>query len=205
MSALFDTTCFFGRVLPSPAASRNAIGHVIEEFVARVLNVDLLPVDGRKAVCPDFSNGEIKSIGRNKRVLIYKWRLEKEASNFDPKKYFYVFAHHKCPITVSNTSEIARFFQDQPPAIVCVSLKEVMAATKTTRLRKFSLFSGDKDIRIGYNRKGYDQGGWQFSLSKFKIVDHGFKTCTWQGVKVNTIVSSTKGGRALTQSIFHLV
>jgi hypothetical protein len=201
---LFDTTSFLQRNLISKASSRNAIGHVAEEFVARVLHVEILPVDGSKAICPDFKNGEIKSVGRNKRVLIYKWRLEKEVKCFNPEEYFYVFACHTCPVTVSNVSEIATHFKLSPPRLVCVSLKEVANTVKDIEPRKFSLFEGGKDKRIGYNRKGYDQGGWQFSVSKFNASHSSFKTCLWQGNTVNVNVNATSGGSRLIENLFCL-
>lgn len=202
---LFDTTEFFGRRLPTPASSRNAIGKVMEEFVARAFNVELLPVDGRKNICPDFANGEIKSVGRNNRVLIYKWRLEKELQNFAAKEYFYIFGRHTCPITVADVSQIAEHFQASPPTLVCVSLHEVAAVTGKLRPRKFSLFKEDPDPRIGYNRKGYIDGGWQFSLSDFKVKDTGFSRCRWSGKDISFKVASTKGGEAFARTVFQLL
>lgn len=202
---LFDTTCHFGKPIRTKAACRNAIGRVAEVFVSRSLDVDILPVDGSKKVCPDFEGGEIKSVGKSNSVLLYQWRLSKEAESFDPKDYFYVFVRHTCPITITNTAEIVEHFAKNTPRLICTSLHELLGITRGIKPKKFKWF-GDQtvDQRIGYYRKGYDQGGWQFSLSRLKIVQGGYRTCKWNGSDIGVRLFATKGAKKFLKNQFTL-
>src|SRR4051812_26775895 len=73
------------------AQARNAYGTVAVEIVCAALNLLPIPINGNYAICFDAqdSNGfyEIKSVHRSGKVVIYDWRMEKEASVNVPLAY----------------------------------------------------------------------------------------------------------------------
>lgn len=185
---------FIGRTLPSRASARNCIGQVAQEFVCRTLRVESLPVDGRKDVCPDFEGGEIKSVGRNNSALVYKWRLEKDLKHHDADTFVYVFLRHSCSIKCANASDIAHNFVSQRPNLLIVTLAELDRALSSKPVKRFALFEKGEDQRIGYNRPGYRDGGWQFRLSVFEETHSSKKFLLWQGHKIQVRISATDGG-----------
>lgn len=199
---LFDTTTFLSRNLPTPASARNCIGQVAQDYVARALKVQIQPIDGRKEVCPDFDGGEIKSVGRNGRGLIYKWRLEKDLKHHDEDTFIYCFLRHCCPITIHNASEVADHFMSCNPSLLIVSLRDIKETLEPIPVRKFSLFQdkdGAVDKRVGYNRSGYSDGGWQFNLNIFPPTHIKRKFMVWQDVKKSVLVHATDGGAGACQ------
>jgi hypothetical protein len=168
---LFNLTEVYDRDTTKPAQARNAIGECAQNFVVEFLGLKEVRIDGRMPVCPDFSfgsaQGEIKSIGKNKRALIYKWRIEKEITFADGGEFYYIFANHDCLISVESGSAIVNHFKTKPPILYILSLSDVYELVAAKKIRKFSLFEGGKDSRVGYNRAGYIEGGWQFSLTEF--------------------------------------
>lgn len=196
---LFDTLEFYGKPLAKDAASRNAIGDFAEEFVCRVMGLDRLKIDGRKNVCSDAKwDGnpvEIKSVGKNGRALLYKWRAEKEMKELGPF-YTYVFVCHKCPITVTHSRDVVKYFIDHPPTILMTTLGHIMGKLKGIEPRKFKLHDGktyeNKYGRpAGFNRKGYIDGGWQFSLKILEAHQHSTKRIDWFGTEVEVPVLTT--------------
>lgn len=170
---LFNLTPLYDRPFVKAAQVRNAIGECIQNFVVEFFKFREIRIDGREPICPDFSfgdtKGEIKSVGKNKRCLVYKWRLAKEMTHFGDKPYFYIFAQHRIEIKIDSGSAIIASLLNTPPDIYICSLAEVNSMLSDRPIRKFSLFEGGKDNRIGYNRAGYIEGGWQFSLSMFNF------------------------------------
>lgn len=191
---LFDTTMFIGRALPSHASARNCIGQVAQEFVCRALRVESLPIDGRREVCPDFDGGEVKSVGKNNNALVYKWRLEKDLKHHDAESFIYVFLRHSCSIKCENASDIARNLVSQRPNLLIVTLAELEQVLSARPVKRFSLFEKGEDPRIGYNRPGYRDGGWQFRLSVFEATYASKKFLRWQGRKIQVHISATDGG-----------
>jgi len=165
---LFDTSACYGRSMKSHAAVRNDIGDVAELYACAALGMERQRIDGRKKVCIDATWGgkpaEVKSVGKNNRGLIYKWRMDKDTQEHGDS-LVYVFVRHNCPVTLTNSAEVVTHFIEHPPSIIVTNIARVREAMKSVKLRKFSMFEGGKDSRIGYNRPGYSEGGWQFSLS----------------------------------------
>jgi hypothetical protein len=165
---LFDPISLLSRPLNKPAQTRNWIGDIAARFAAEAMRLQLLPIQQHKEVCPDFQfkglHGEIKSVGKNGRALLYKWRVEKEARNFNPESYLYIFVLHDCPIGCRDLSEITAQFSARRITLHCVTLAELQAIVSGIEPRKFSMFNADHNPRIGYNRPGYSDGGWQFSV-----------------------------------------
>ena len=172
---LFNLTELYDRKLDRGSKVRNAIGECIQVFVVEFLRLQEIRIDGREAVCPDFLlpgtdvKGEIKSIGKNGRARVYKWRLEKENKHFDGKPFFYIFANHKIPITTESGRAIVESIKQAPPILYVCSLRDLTELLSPKKVRKFSMFEGGQNKRIGYNRAGYDQGGWQFSLREIEF------------------------------------
>jgi hypothetical protein len=190
---LFDTMPFYGKPMVKAASVRNAIGDVAEEFACAALSMKRQRVDGRKNVCCDALDMydkpvEIKSVGKNNRALLYKWRAEKEEKEHG-LGYTYVFVRHSCPITMTHGREIIQRFIDCPPLIIITTLGALRAALEGVSPRTFKMFTGeagavepeggfessvpqhmqkpifDRKTMHGSQRKGYVDGGWQFSLS----------------------------------------
>lgn len=155
-ATLFDMIEVYGRPAktdaqgrPKPASVRNAIGEVAAEFACRALDLESVPIDGREAVChdakyPDGSPAEIKSVGKNNRALLYKWRVEKELAHHGPE-YRYIFVCHTAPITLAHGADVADYFRDHPPRILTTTLAAILShAIKDTPARTFRLFTGEK-------------------------------------------------------------
>ncbi len=184
---LFDTTTCYGRSMKSHAAVRNDIGDVAELYACAALGMDRQRIDGRKKVCVDALWGgrpvEIKSVGKSGRGLIYKWRMDKDTQEHGDS-LVYVFVRHDCPIKLDNSAEVVSRFFERPPSLVVTNITRVREVLANVKLRKFSMFEGGKDSRIGYNRPGYSDGGWQFNLSLLTpktFVPTSFK---WAGVQL---------------------
>ena len=196
MDELFDTMVFYDRKTPKAASVRNSIGEVAEEIACRALGMKRLKVDGRLEFCADAlwqgKPAEIKSVGKNDRALIYKWRKEKELRHVGPD-YRYVFLRHTCPISVGSGGDVADFFRDNPPSILITTLGAVVEAIGDMPCRTFKIFTGeagtsepfDRKTMHGSQRKGYVDGGWQFSLKKIPFHYTTRTAIQWRGELVN--------------------
>lgn len=194
-----------GKRLASMAMARNHIGEVAAMFACRALNAAPLPITNAK-VCPDFKAGtlfgEIKSVGKNGRALIYAFRLDKEEHFAQAHHYLYVFVSHGCRITCQNISEIVDYFTDFPPVLICCTLMDVKEAVAGTPIRKFSLFEAPEGMsageiaRIGYNRKGYKEGGWQFAINKIPVENAAPAVTTWNNTTLNVQLRETARWKA---------
>lgn len=194
MKYLFDMVDCYDRRCETPASVRNAIGYLAEEFACRVLDLERLPVDGRKSICPDAVGPEgyfeIKSIGKNNRALIYKFRLEKEEQSFGPN-YRYVFVRHECPVSQASASQVAEHFRNLPPVITVTTLASILEVIGDTEPRKFKIFEEavfDRKAMRGSCREGYVEGGWQFSLNKIKWSQAIFVPIQWKGETIKVEV-----------------
>lgn len=187
MTTLFDTWDFYSRNTPKPAGVRNAIGEVTEEMACRALGMERQPIDGRKAFCTDALWGgkptEIKSVGKNGRALIYSWRRAKEMEHVGPG-YRYIFVQHDCTIDKANGAEIADYIRDHPPTLLITTLGAINGVIGDAPPRKFKIFDGEPPTEgrpHGSQRKGYVEGGWQFSLNKIPVL-YTTNTCLqWRG------------------------
>lgn len=194
MTELFDSTVYFGRKLPSPASARNCIGAIGQDFVGRVLGVRINPVDGRKEICPDFDSGEIKTIGKNLRGIVYKWRLEKDLKHHDQATFIYVFLCHSCPITVADAGQVAAHFRHNRPHLRVVTLGELAARLLPVETRKFhNLPEEELTSRMGWFREGYREGGWQFPLSWWPMSRQKARFTVWQSNRFPVRVCATDG------------
>lgn len=187
---LFDTMTVYDRKSTKPAAVRNAIGEVAEEFACRALGMQRLRVDGRKKLCADAMLGdspvEIKSIGRSRTGLLYKWRRDKELKAYG-RDYLYVFVLHDCTIKTSGGAEIVLSMRDTPPAILITTLGRVVDAIGDKPVRTFRMFDApppeqfDRKTMHGSQRAGYVEGGWQFRIKDIPVRYSTTTTFQWCG------------------------
>lgn len=190
--------------LATKAMARNHIGEVAALYACRALALQALPISADK-ICPDFMLvsgmcGEIKSVGLSNSALIYKWRLEKEeafSAGRGGGSYLYVFVRHTCPITCATMGAIVEHLTKKPPSLICCTVQDVREAVKDKPVRKFSLFEAPEGMpaaaiaKIGYNREGYKEGGWRFTLAKIKAVEHRNILVKWNNKEAFCRVSET--------------
>jgi hypothetical protein len=185
--------------LRTQAQVRTYIGYVAELFVCRALGGERLS-SGSEEVVPDMRvwncTGEIKSVGKNNRALIYKWRLEKELRLLDLNRHLYVFCCHRIPITLGNVKEIVERFNEDTHLVI-TTLGELSSILLPKKVRKFNLFTPPEGMpenaikRRGYNREGYIDGGWQFSIRELTTVAAKNLTFDWAGRNVTVLVEFT--------------
>mgnify|MGYP000440987204 CR=1 FL=1 len=194
---LFDVVSLWTKPLSKPAQVRNYIGEIAAQFAAAATSGVLLPIKQHTRVCPDIElhglAGEIKSVGKNRRALLYQWRIAKEAEAYDPSRYLYLFVLHDCPITCGNVQEIAEHFGSNQITIHGCTLAELQVVVQDIPLRKFKMFNADLNPRIGYNRAGYIDGGWQFSTKLLPPAERNLVAeCQWleRPVEVDLLLSS---------------
>lgn len=191
MTELFDTLEFYGKPMTQAAAVRCAIGDVAEMFACRLLGATRTPIDGRKNICSDAvldgTPMEIKSVGKNGRALIYKWRLEKEIEAHGPT-YQYVFVRHDCRVTEVHGRDVVRYFLDHPPMVLVTTIEHIQQTLAGVEPRKFSMFLTSPSKRVGYHRKGYCDGGWQFSLAQIPVNGENLVPMLWLGQQIEVLV-----------------
>jgi len=180
----------YDRVVLKPAAVRNAIGEVAEEFACRALGMERLHVDGRKKMCADaLWDGrpvEVKSIGRSRSALIYKWRADKELATVG-RDYFYVFVLHDCTIKAASGAAVVQSMLRTPPSLLITTLGGVMDAIGDKPVKKFKMFEAehpatfDRKTMHGSQRAGYIEGGWQFKIKSIPVRYTTSTTFTWCG------------------------
>jgi hypothetical protein len=167
---LFDTLSYVTGDSGKSAHMRNLIGSVAAEVASRILNAQLLPIDGRKTICPDFRfqkhDGEIKSCVRRRRALVYKHRLEKEQAHYDPAEYLYVFVSHSASSNEKRREKVIESFK-KGVDLHCCTLGEVATLLRGRKLRTVKLPPGEVDSRVGYYREGYRDGFYEFNVSEF--------------------------------------
>lgn len=171
---LFEEWDLVSQKLDKPAQVRCHIGNVAQRFAIAALGATFTPIRGDTEVCPDFFlgglHGEIKSVGRSKRALIYKWRIEKEARIYPSASYLYVFVIHQCPVTCTDLREIVSRFRDGESRMIGCTLLDIERLVKPIPLRRFSIFTKDmREVRNGYTRSGYIDGGWQIGVNSIPV------------------------------------
>lgn len=198
MKTLFDMDEFYSRRITTDAAARNAIGEVAEMYACAMLDLHPLRVDGRMKVCPDAEDDEgakyeIKAVGRG-RALVYKWRMEKELAEFG-EDYIYCFVLHECAITARAGADIVKIFHTTRPAIHLCTLgqlkREVLDKMEPRKFKLFDPLGCGKEVH-GSQRKGYIDGGWQFSINKLPVNHTGHVIKYWAGRTIATKI--TTGG-----------
>lgn len=151
--------------IPSNAHARNAYGTAAQEIACAALQLQSIPIDGSKSICFDASDGvrpyEIKSVHRNGKVVIYDWRMEKEATVPDSR---YLLLRHSVR-GHRDGHTLYQAFADSGLEAWIMSTPSVHRIAQ--REEKRVMLSDSKDPRCGYNRKGYRDGYRNVGLNRF--------------------------------------
>lgn len=151
--------------IPSNAHARNAYGTAAQEIACAALRLQSIPIDGSKSICFDASDGvrpyEIKSVHRNGKVVIYDWRMEKEATV--PHSRYLLLRHSVRGHRDGHT--LYQAFADNGLEAWIISTPSVHRIAQQEQKRV--MLSDSKDPRCGYNRKGYKDGYRNVGLNRF--------------------------------------
>ncbi len=170
----------------SSAEKRVLYGRLAEEVVLGALNITPCAIDGSCDYCPDgYINGgglkryvEIKSSGKNKQLLVYKWRLEKDKKLFampEVEDLLYVLVHHAVAESEWSVEDNFRnLYAERGVNISVLRLHDVVEAVEAIGpARPFSFMNGqtgspDKTRKVhGTMREGYKDGGWRVPMKLF--------------------------------------
>ena len=152
--------------ISSNAHARNAYGQVAQEIACAALGLLPIRIDGSCAVCFDAEKDEtfyeIKSVHRHGKLVLYDWRMEKEAMAQVPVKYAAVVHSVRGARTNDDLWDgMARSLE-----ILLLWFTSVQIEALKYPLRRI-MFTG-KEKRTGYNREGYRDGYRNVGLSKFR-------------------------------------
>lgn len=148
--------------ITSNAQARNAYGAAASEIVCAALGLDPIAIDGSKEVCFDASshgqNYEIKSVHQTSKIVIYDWRMRKEArwmQETGSNLRYAVLAHnlrrHQDGATLVDT------MLQKGLKLIVVKASVIHRAALQQKLN-FVKSDTSKGPRHGYNRKGYVDG-----------------------------------------------
>lgn len=145
------------------ASARNAYGTAAQEIVCQTLGLHPIPIDGRCEICFDAEKDnvffEIKSCFKWGKLVIYDWRMEKEAAA--PVQSCYAILIHKLR---GAREDIHSAMRAASIIIVTIPTAAVHAAAKTEPLRTLNKTYESK--RNGYSRAGYNRGYRNVPLQK---------------------------------------
>lgn len=168
---LFDTPPRFK--LGSNALARNAYGAAAQEIVCCALNLAPTAIDGNCEFCPDAENlesgifFEIKSVHRGGKVVVYDWRMKKEARCGVPLRY--AILTHNCRKLKDGDRLISDFalagceIISLPAAVV-----HDFAAVEPLQTMKNAKEDNEENPRNGYSRKGYADGYRNLPVGKLR-------------------------------------
>lgn len=155
-------------LIKSNAQARNYYGAAAQEIVCRSLSLSPIPIDGRHKINFDAEAGghfyEIKSVRRGHKIVVYDFRMKKEADAGVPLSYA-IFMHS---VTRARSSEIMwSGFRAHSILVVPASLIHQLAAEEPLRfLGSDSVEAHKGDPRFGYNRAGYCEGYRNLPVAK---------------------------------------
>lgn len=155
-------------VITTNAHARNAYGQAVQEIVCAALGLDPIAIDGSKEVCFDAERDgvfyEIKSVHRHGKLVIYDWRMEKEAR----AGVTLVYALLVHSVRGARTSDnMWHQFQSLPLELWTLPYQVVHEVALRCPLSKIKA-SWNGDPRNGYNRKGYRNGYRNLGLSSIR-------------------------------------
>lgn len=142
--------------ITSNAHARNAYGQLAQEIACAALDLQPIPIDGRCSVCFDAedSNGqfyEIKSVHRTGKVVIYDWRIDKEAAY---PSLTYILVVHNARGCCTAAAMLSAYHNSLE--LWLVPAHRIHAAAKEQPL--CLLKRPSIDPRNGYSRAGYVRG-----------------------------------------------
>ncbi len=141
------------------AQARNAYGSCAQEIVCAALGLYPIAIDGSCEVCFDAEKDdtfyEIKSAQRASKVVVYDWRIKKEADAGKPLRYA-VLLHR-----AGGAGSSQELWRDMAltATLLVVSAATVHAEAMKQPLKKIGDASASRQsMRFGYSRKGYIDG-----------------------------------------------
>lgn len=138
------------------ASARTAYGAAAQDIAAAVLNLRIIPINGNCDVCFDAEDDtffyEIKSVRKGCKVVIYDWRMVKEAKTKLPLKYAIVI--HQIQ---NQRQNILQKMVDSLHAILVLPAKKVHALAWEQPHHQVTSHN-TKGRRNGYRRGGYAGG-----------------------------------------------
>jgi len=157
--SLLDTPPRFR--LGSNALARNAYGAAAQEIVCSALKLEGIPINGNCEFCADAERREtgdffeIKSVHRSSKVVVYDWRMEKEASVSVPLTY--AILAHNCR-KVRDGAALLSAFAAGGLEILELPAREVHRVAFAEPLQTMKKSAATGNPRNGYSRKGYANG-----------------------------------------------
>ena len=147
-------------------ARRTRIGNLVEDIALGLLRVAPCKKSGGYDCCFDGKHGdtfyEVKSVRRGGKVVVYKWRLERDEAAGVPLRYVIAMRNTNLAgaMTVGDTR---RALAGDLLSLYVVSARKVHAATKSlplNKLKKGHACGG----KVGYTRAGYAEGYYNIAL-----------------------------------------
>lgn len=150
----------------SNASARNAYGMAAQELVYTKLGITPIRINGNYDVCFDGQRGleyfEIKSVKRNAKVVLYKWRLEKEKL-VNVELYYCIVIH----TLKGQRDDLLQAMLAHLDNILIVKASDVyqLALTYPLHFYRQTKFTS---TRNGYSRSGYSDGYYSIPVNKLK-------------------------------------
>lgn len=150
----------------SIADARPMLGAAAEEVAAARLGAERLFTDSRLDYCPDLARGakryEVKSCGRNRNVIIYLSRLERDAVFARDVPLFYVVISHRLRWDeAANYADLrARLGETATMHVFPFSVVAAACARRPARILNPTFRP-----ELGMCQRGYERGGWCLPLA----------------------------------------
>jgi hypothetical protein len=146
------------------AHARNVYGSAAQDIVCKALGLDPIPINGSYETCFDAERNrhpfEIKSVRSGSKVVVYDWRIAKEARH--PDLQYAVFIHRVKAAT--DFDDLIEQLTERPPRIAVTPATVIHALAAAEPLQTIKTISDNP--RAGYQRKGYRDGYRNVPVSK---------------------------------------
>lgn len=147
--------------LASQGARRTRIGGLVEEVTLGLLALAPCASPGGECVTFDGVRGdihyEVKSVKRGSQVVVYKWRLEREAATGVPIRYVIAIRSHAFG-HCENLAEVRGLLAEDLLTLVVLGHDRVTHLCEGEPLHKLTRGHACGSTRVGYARKGYSEG-----------------------------------------------
>jgi hypothetical protein len=183
--------------IASNGRARNAYGTIAQDIACAALNLRAVPIDGRCAICPDAEGRdgllyEIKSVHRSGKLVIYDWRMEKEAT-LPELRYAIVVHQARCCRSIEALLEAYAASLE----LWIVPASVIHQAALLCPLRRLLKLSSDP--RNGYSRKGYVRGYRNVPLTGLRPPDSNKFAFTCYNQPFEITLRSARPEHALDQ------
>lgn len=141
--------------------ARNAFGAIAQEIVWSALGIQPIRINGNCEICFDGKGldayFEIKSVRRGAKVVVYKWRLEKEQKS-DQKIFYAILIHDCCGLRSKILEKMIGTGK-----ILVLPLSAIVSACSGLPLNVPKPV--ENKPRHGYTRKGYKDGYYNIPIN----------------------------------------